>query len=152
MQCHFCISGSLCDFLYVIFKSLLFETPYEGTWDLCIIRLQKIKDAFLLVSENILIGCGSLIVGLVLGAIMHKGIVYGTTALLNLSIDNSEIPFFNFDAITNTVVFIFLIMFVMAISNALFLFKTSLMDLVRFEKSAEKRMVFKKHLPYSALF
>ena len=105
---------------------------------------RKSKMLSLLVSENILIGCGSLIVGLVLGAIMHKGIVYGTTALLNLSIDNSEIPFFNFDAITNTVVFIFLIMFVMAISNALFLFKTSLMDLVRFEKSAEKRMVFKK--------
>lgn len=105
---------------------------------------RKSRMLSLLVSENILIGCGSLIVGLVLGAIMHKGIVYGTTALLNLSIDNSEIPFFNFDAITNTVVFIFLIMFVMAISNALFLFKTSLMDLVRFEKSAEKRMVFKK--------
>ena len=105
---------------------------------------RKSRMLSLLVSENILIGCGSLIVGLVLGAIMHKGIVYGTTALLNLSIDNSEIPFFNFDAITNTVVFIFLIMFVMAISNALFLFKTSLMDLVRFEKSAEKRMIFKK--------
>jgi len=105
---------------------------------------RKSRMLSLLVSENILIGCGSLIVGLVLGAIMHKGIVYGTTALLNLSIDNSEIPFFNSDAITNTVVFIFLIMFVMAISNALFLFKTSLMDLVRFEKSAEKRMVFKK--------
>ena len=105
---------------------------------------RKSRMLSLLVSENILIGCGSLIVGLVLGAIMHKGIVYGTTALLNLSIDNSEIPFFNSDAITNTVVFIFLIMFVMAISNALFLFKTSLMDLVRFEKSAEKRMKFKK--------
>lgn len=105
---------------------------------------RKSRMLSLLVSENILIGCGSLIVGLVLGAIMHKGIVYGTTALLNLSIDNSEIPFFNSDAITNTVVFIFLIMFVMAISNALFLFKTSLMDLVRFEKSAEKRMIFKK--------
>ena len=35
-------------------------------------------------------------------------------------------------------------MCVMAISNALFLFKTSLMDLVRFEKSAEKKMKFKK--------
>lgn len=105
---------------------------------------RKSKMLSLLVSENILIGCGSLIVGLILGAPMHKGIVYGTTALLNLSIDNAEIHFFNLSAIKNTVVFIFLIMCVMAISNALFLFKTSLMDLVRFEKSAEKKMKFKK--------
>ena len=105
---------------------------------------RKSKMLSLLVSENILIGCGSLIVGLVLGAIMHKGIVYGTTALLNLSIDNAKIHFFNLNAIKNTVVFIFLIMCVMAISNAFFLFRTSLMDLVRFEKSAEKRMKFKK--------
>ena len=105
---------------------------------------RKSKMLSLLVSENILIGCGSLIVGLVLGAIMHKGIVYGTTALLNLSIDNAKIHFFNLNAIKNTVVFIILIMCVMAISNAFFLFRTSLMDLVRFEKSAEKRMKFKK--------
>lgn len=105
---------------------------------------RKSKMLSLLVSENILIGCGSLIVGLVLGAIMHKGIVYGTTTLLNLSIDNAKIHFFNLNAIKNTVVFIFLIMCVMAISNAFFLFRTSLMDLVRFEKSAEKRMKFKK--------
>ena len=76
---------------------------------------RKSKMLSLLVSENILIGCGSLIVGLVLGAIMHKGIVYGTTALLNLSIDNAEIHFFNLNAIKNTVVFIFLIMCVIAI-------------------------------------
>ena len=105
---------------------------------------RKSKMLSLLVSENILIGCGSLIVGLVLGAITHKGIVYGTTTLLNLSIDNAKIHFFNLNAIKNTVVFIFLIMCVMAISNAFFLFRTSLMDLVRFEKSAEKRMKFKK--------
>ena len=110
---------------------------------------RKSKMLSLLVSENILIGCGSLIVGLVLGAIMHKGIVYGTTTLLNLSIDNAKIHFFNLNAIKNTVVFIFLIMCVMAISNAFFLFRTSLMDLVRFEKSGEKRMKFKK---VSAIF
>ena len=70
---------------------------------------RKSKMLSLLVSENILIGCGSLIVGLVLGAIMHKGIVYGTTTLLNLSIDNAKIHFFNLNAIKNTVVFIFFI-------------------------------------------
>ncbi|MDE5777018.1 MAG: FtsX-like permease family protein [Lachnospiraceae bacterium] len=98
----------------------------------------------LLISENVIIGIGSLIIGLVLGAIMHKGIVYGTTILLDLSIDNSQISFFNLSAIANTIVFIFGVIFVMALSNARFLFKTSLMDLVRFEKSAERKMKFRK--------
>ena len=105
---------------------------------------RKSRILSLLISENILIGSGSLIVGLILGAIMHKGIVYGTTILLNLQINNKEIPFFNFNAVKDTIVFISLVMCVMAISNACFLFKTSLMDLVRFEKSAEKSMKLKK--------
>ena len=98
----------------------------------------------LLITENIIIGIGSLIIGLFLGAVMHKGIVYGTTVLLHLSINNAEIPFFHFRAIANTAAFIFLIIFVMALSNARFLFKTSLMDLVRFEKKAERKMKFRK--------
>lgn len=105
---------------------------------------RKSRILSLLISENILIGSGSLIAGLVLGAIMHKGIVYGTMILLNLQINNEEIPFFNFNAVKDTIVFISLVMCVMAISNAWFLFKTSLMDLVRFEKSAEKSMNLKK--------
>ena len=75
---------------------------------------------------------------------MHKGIVFGTTVLLNLSIDNAKIPFFNFIAIADTIVFILGVLFVLALSNARFLFKTSLMDLVRFEKSAERSMKFRK--------
>lgn len=98
----------------------------------------------LLISENIIIGIFALVMGLVLGAIMHKGIVFGTTVLLNLSIDNAKIPFFNFIAIADTIVFILGVLFVLALSNARFLFKTSLMDLVRFEKSAETSMKFRK--------
>lgn len=98
----------------------------------------------LLLSENIIIGACSLITGLLLGTMMHKGIVYGTTVLLGLSIDHAKIPFFNFSAVVNTTVFILGILFVMALSNARFLFQTSLMDLVRFEKSAERKMKFRK--------
>ncbi|MFQ9395321.1 MAG: hypothetical protein ACLR2E_16305 [Lachnospiraceae bacterium] len=46
-------------------------------------------------------------VGLLLGAIVHKGIVIGITALLHLSVDNSQIPLFNIDAVAKTAVFIF---------------------------------------------
>ncbi len=41
-----------------------------------------------------------------------------------------------------TACFIFAVVIVLALSNGRFLFKTSLMDLVRYEKSAEKKMKF----------
>lgn len=98
----------------------------------------------LLLSENLIIGIGSLIIGLFMGALMHKGIVYGTSVLLGLSIDYAAIPFLHFGAIANTAAFITLVLFVMMLSNARFVFSTSLMDLVRFEKSAERKMKSRK--------
>ncbi|MBY2477180.1 ABC transporter permease [Clostridioides difficile] len=98
----------------------------------------------LLTFENILICSGAFIVGLVLGALAHKGIVFGITTLLNLSIDNSQIPFFNISAIGKTTLFIVFVVLVIAISNANFLFGTSLIKLVRYEKSAEKKLKYRK--------
>ncbi len=98
----------------------------------------------LLTFENILVCSGALAAGLVFGAILHKAIVYGITVLLNLTVDNSQIPFFNLKAIADTIRFILLVVFVMVLSNARFLLKSSLMDLVRFEKSAEKKLKFRK--------
>ncbi|EML4474841.1 TPA: ABC transporter permease [Clostridioides difficile] len=98
----------------------------------------------LLTFENILICSGAFIIGLVLGALAHKGIVFGITALLNLSIDNSQIPFFNINAINKTIIFIALVVLVLAISNGKFLYKTSLVRLIRYEKSAEKKLKFRK--------
>ncbi|HBF4729835.1 TPA: ABC transporter permease, partial [Clostridioides difficile] len=98
----------------------------------------------LLTFENVLICSGAFIIGLVLGALAHKGIVFGITALLNLSIDNSQIPFFNINAINKTIIFIALVVLVLAISNGKFLYKTSLIKLIRYEKSAEKKLKFRK--------
>ncbi|UUV15578.1 ABC transporter permease [Clostridioides difficile] len=98
----------------------------------------------LLTFENILICSGAFIIGLVLGALAHKCIVFGITALLNLSIDNSQIPFFNINAINKTIIFIALVVLVLAISNGKFLYKTSLIKLIRYEKSAEKKLKFRK--------
>ena len=98
----------------------------------------------LLTFENVLICSGAFIIGLVLGALAHKGIVFGITALLNLSIDNSQIPFFNINAINKTIIFIALVVLVLAISNGKFLYKTSLVKLIRYEKSAEKKLKFRK--------
>lgn len=98
----------------------------------------------LLTFENILICSGALIVGLVLGALAHKGIIFGINTLLNLSVDNSQIPFFNMSAIAKTTLFIVLVVLVITLSNAKFIFKTSLIKLVRYEKSSEKKLKFRK--------
>ena len=96
----------------------------------------------LLTTENLLVCFGAFIVGILLGSFFHKGIVFGITKLLDLSINNSKIPFFNVNAIAKTACFIFAIVIVLMLSNSRFLFKTSLMGLVRFEKSAERKMKF----------
>ncbi|HBE8722874.1 ABC transporter permease [Clostridioides difficile] len=98
----------------------------------------------LLTFENVLICSGAFIIGLVLGALAHKGIVFGITALLNLSIDNSQIPFFNINAINKTIIFIALVVLVLAVSNGKFFYKTPLVKLIRYEKSAEKKLKCRK--------
>lgn len=96
----------------------------------------------LLTLENILICSGAFFVGFILGAISHKGIVLGITTLLKLSVDSTKIPLFNLSAIIKTATFILVVVFALAISNSIFLFKTSLIDFIRFEKKAEKSMKF----------
>ncbi len=96
----------------------------------------------LLTTENLLVCFGAFITGILLGSVFHKGIVFGITRLLDLSVNNSEIPFINIHAIVKTAGFIFAIVIVLVLSNSRFLFKTSLMGLVRFEKSAEQKVKF----------
>ncbi len=96
----------------------------------------------LLITENLLTCSGAFIAGMLFGGFFHKGIVLGITKLLDLAVNHSEIPFFNPNAIMKTACFIFAVVIVLALSNSRFLLKTSLMDLVRYEKSAEKKMKF----------
>ena len=96
----------------------------------------------LLTTENLLTCLGAFIAGIFLGGFFHKGIVFSITKLLGLSVKTSEIPFFNLNAMIKTACFIFVVVIVLALSNGRFLFKASLMDLVRYEKSAENKMKF----------
>ncbi|MDE7310896.1 MAG: FtsX-like permease family protein [Eubacterium sp.] len=98
----------------------------------------------LLAFEQIFVCCGAFCAGVLLGAAAHKAIVLGIVALLQLSVDNSQIPFFSIHAIVKTACFIAFVVFVLCASNAGFLFKTSLMDWIRFEKKAEKSMKFRR--------
>ena len=98
----------------------------------------------MLAFENLFI-CGfALVIGLVLGAAAHKGIVFGISALLGLSIDTAKIPFFQPSAVRKTVLFVFLVIFILVLSNGRFLLKISLMGLIRFEKKAEKKLAPRK--------
>lgn len=96
----------------------------------------------LLTTENLLSCFGAFVIGILLGGLLHKGIVFGITKLLNLTVNNSEIPFFNLKAVLKTACFVLIIIIILALSNGRFLLKASLMDLVRFEKSAEKQAKF----------
>ena len=96
----------------------------------------------LLTAENLLSCFGAFVIGILLGGLFHKGIVFGITKLLNLTVNNSEIPYFNLNAMVKTACFVFAIIIILSLSNSRFLFKSSLMDLVRFEKSAEKQTKF----------
>ena len=96
----------------------------------------------LLTAENLLSCFGAFVIGILLGGLFHKGIVFGITKLLGLTVSNSEIPYFNLNAIVKTACFVFAIIIMLSLSNSRFLFKSSLMDLVRFEKGAEKHTKF----------
>ena len=96
----------------------------------------------LLTAENLLSCFGAFAIGIFLGGLFHKAIVSGITKLLNLSVNNAEIPFFNPNAMVKTASFVFAIIILLSLSNSRFLFKSSLMDLVRFEKSSEKQTKF----------
>lgn len=96
----------------------------------------------LLTAKNLLSCFGAFVIGILLGGLFHKGIVFGITILLGLTVNNSEIPFFNLKAMVKTACFVFAIIIILSLSNSRFLFKSSLMDLVRFEKGAEKQTKF----------
>lgn len=141
------ISGFLMIFVlfYMTYSNRFFlrrRTKELGIYAL--MGYRKATILTLLTFENILICFGAFLTGILLGAFLHKGIVFLINELLNLGIDNSEIQLFNLNAIFKTAGFVFVVILILVISNSRFLYKTSLMNMVRYEKSAEKKMKFHK--------
>ncbi|BCN30764.1 FtsX-like permease family protein [Anaeromicropila herbilytica] len=154
LMCH-SISIFLMVFVifYMFYSNRFFlrrRTKELGIYTL--LGYRKFTVLFLLTIENIIICGGAFVIGLIFGAVLHKGIIYGIIDLLKLSIDGSSIPLFNVNAITKTAVFILFVVLVLTISNGKFLIQTSLMDMVRFDKSAEKKMNFRKFPAFMGLF
>ncbi|ATP40849.1 ABC transporter permease [Solibacillus sp. R5-41] len=100
----------------------------------------------LLTFENTLICFGSLLVGIAIGSITHKGIVEVIVRVLKLQIETSEIPLINYSAVLFTFVFVFVVLAVLFVSNWIVLRKSSLLTLIRLEKSGEKQIKVKGFL------
>ncbi|WP_075982054.1 FtsX-like permease family protein [Bacillus massilinigeriensis] len=105
----------------------------------------------LLTIENILICLGSLLAGVVMGAILHKGIVEVIVRALKLQIETSAIPLFNYDAILFTLTFVLAVLVVLFFSNWFVLRKSSVLTLVRMEKSEEKKIKIRMSLSVMGL-
>ncbi|HHW37549.1 MAG TPA: ABC transporter permease [Bacillales bacterium] len=106
----------------------------------------------LLTIENILICLFSLLAGIVMGAILHKGIVEVIVRTLKLQIETSAITLFNYDAILFTLTFVFAVLIVLFLSNWFVLRKSTVLTLVRMEKSEEKKIKVRLSLSIIGLF
>lgn len=92
----------------------------------------------LLAAESILLCLLGFILGTAAGAMLHKGIILGLTALLDLSINWRSIPFFQPAAAGQTAAFVLLVVLALTLSNGAFLRRASLLEFLRFEKKAEE--------------
>lgn len=92
----------------------------------------------LLTLENIIVCIGGFVIGVIAGGLLHKGVTAGITALLGLSIDNSQIPLINWGAVKSNLIFVVVVLITLTLSNGRILAKSTLLDLVRLEKKTEK--------------
>lgn len=110
---------------------------------------QKSTMLKLLALENVFVCIGGFVIGIIAGGLLHKGVTAGITALLGLSIDNSEIPLINWDAVKSNLIFVVMVLITLTLSNGRFLAKLTLLDLVRLEKKTEKPI--RPHLLFAVI-
>lgn len=94
----------------------------------------------LLALENFFICTASLFIGILSGAFLHKGATALITSLLRLPSLDDKMVLFNGGAIARTMLFVLAVMAAMFLSNGKVVWQTSLMNLIRMEKRAEKSM------------
>ena len=109
-----------------------------------VLGYRKSEVLSLLTFENLLLFGMAFLLGILFGGLAHKGIVFLIEMLLQLGIDHSEIPLLYRTAIWRTALFLWAVVLFITLSNGRFLFRTSLINLVRFEKRAEKKMKFRR--------
>lgn len=135
---------------------VLFYMSYSNTFFLrkrikelgiyALLGFRKSSITCLLIIENIFMCLIALVIGIFLGAFLHKGIIAIIIHFLDLSIDSSSIVLINFKAVYFSSVFVLAVLFILMISNWRFLRKSSLLELIRFEKKSEKKINVKIYL------
>lgn len=108
-----------------------------------LLGLKKRKIVQILFLENILICAFSLIIGILLGSLIFKGLMTFIINMLELSIGVSKISFLNKEAIVVTTLFVCIALFVLLILNYIFIKKTSLLALIKMEEKPEKQIKLK---------
>lgn len=99
---------------------------------------RKLTILKLLTLENIVICIGGMVIGIVLGGILHKIVTGIITNLLGLVIDWKTIPLINGEAVSTSFIFIFVVLALLTLSNSMILRRSCLLDLVGLEKKVEK--------------
>ena len=92
----------------------------------------------LLTFENIFICFGGMVLGILAGSVLHKGVIAGIVALLGITIDQAAIPLIYPAAVKSILSFVVVVLITLTLSNARLLQKSTLLDLVRLEKKTEK--------------
>lgn len=92
----------------------------------------------LLIFEIIIICFGGMVLGILIGSILHKIVIAGIVILLGISIDQSAIPLIYPAAVKAIFTFVIVVLITLTLSNARVLQKSTLLDLVQMEKKTEK--------------
>ncbi|WP_232713556.1 ABC transporter permease [Bacillus xiapuensis] len=107
-----------------------------------LLGIKKRKIIQILFFENIFICLFSLVMGVLLGSVLFKGLMAFIINTMGLSV-SSEIPFLNNKAVVVTSLFVCIAMLVLLISNYIFIQKTNLLSLIRSDEKAEKQIKLK---------
>lgn len=74
----------------------------------------------LLTFENIFICFGGMVLGILAGSVLHKGVIAGIVALLGITIDQAAIPLIYPAAVKSILSFVVVVLITLTLSNPLF--------------------------------
>ena len=95
---------------YMSYSNTFYEKRMNELGIYSLLGYRKSTMLKLLTFENIIICFAALFVGIIFGAIAHKGIVGAIIKILKLQIDTTKVPFINLDAVLFTFAFIFAVL------------------------------------------
>lgn len=96
----------------------------------------------LLTFENIFICFGGMVLGILTGSVLHKGVIAGIVALLGITIDQAAIPLIYPAAVKSILSFVVVVLITLTLSNARLLQRSTPLDLVRLKRKRKNPFKF----------